>query len=134
MRQHAAHEVCDQIRAQCPARAEIAEYPGHVRHAREHHAAIGDGVGEIERPAVDSEGDVAEDAEVEAGRGDDDVGFKRLSGFQENSCFDETVDLVGDDGGLAALDAVEQIGAWYEGDALSPWPVARREMRGDIVI
>ena len=46
----------------------------------------------------------------------------------------EALDLVGDDGGLAVLDGLEQIGVGHEGDALPPRPVARREMRGDVVV
>ena len=107
MRQQAADEVCDQIGAQCPARAEIAEHPGHVRHAGEHHAAIGDGTSKIERLAVDGKGDITEDAKVEAGRSDDDIGVQRLTGFQEKAVFSETIDLVGENGCLAALDAME---------------------------
>ena len=71
-----ADEVGDEVGPQRPARAEVAEHPGHVGHAGEHHAAVGDGVGEVERLAVDGEVDVAEHAEVEAGGGDDDVGVE----------------------------------------------------------
>ena len=66
--------------------------------------------------------------EVEAGCGDDDVGLQQLAGFQQDAVLDEAVDLVGDDGGLAARDRLEQIGIGHEGDALPPRPVARREM------
>ena len=40
--------------------------------------------------------------EVEAGRGDDDVGLELLAGFQQDALLGEAFDLVGDDGGLAA--------------------------------
>ena len=128
VRQQAADEIRHQIGAQRPAGAEIAEHPDQVRHAGEHHAAIGDGIGEIQRLAVDRKRDVAEHAEIEPGRGDDDVGLELVAGFQENALFGEAVDLVGDDRGLAALDALEQVGIGNEGDALPPRPVFRREM------
>ena len=129
-----ADEVGDQVDAQRPAGAEIAEHPDHVGHAGEHHAAIGDGVGEVERLAVDREVDVAQHAEVEAGRGDDDVGLELLAGLQQDALLGEAVDLVGDDGGLAGLDALEQVAVRNEGDALPPRPVARREVGRDVVV
>jgi len=67
VREQVADEVGDQIDPQRPAGAEIAEHPDEVRNAREHHAAIGHGIGEIEWLAVDSEFDVAIGREVEAG-------------------------------------------------------------------
>ena len=60
--------------------------------------------------------------------------FEQLAGFELDAVLDEAVDLVGDDGGLAAGDALEQIGIGHEGDALPPRPVARREMRLDVVV
>src|SRR5581483_2300516 len=47
---------------------------------------------------------------------------------------DEAFDLVSDHGGLAAGDALEQIVIWHESDALPPWPIARGEMRLNVVI
>ena len=61
-----AHEIGDQISPQGPAGSEVAEDPRHVGHAGEHHAAVGDRVGEDERFAVDGEVDVAEHIEIEA--------------------------------------------------------------------
>ena len=110
--------------AQRPAGAEIAEHPDHVGHAGEHHAAIGDGLGEIQRLAVDDEVDVAQDVQVEAGGGDDDVGLELLAGLQQDARFGEAVDLVGDHRGLAGRDALEQVAVRHEGDALAPGPVA----------
>ena len=57
-----------------------------------------------------------------------------LPDFKQDAVLDKAVDLVGDDGGLAVLDALEEIGVGHKGDALPPRPVARREMRGDIVV
>ena len=72
--------------------------------------------------------------EVEAGRGDDDVGFQLLAGFQQDALLGEAVDLVGDDGGLAGLDALEQVAVGNEGDALPPRPVLWREVGRDVVV
>ena len=43
------------------------------------------------------------DVEIEAGRGDDDVGLELLAGLQQDAVLGEALDLVGDDGGLAGL-------------------------------
>ena len=72
--------------------------------------------------------------EVEAGRGDDDVGLQLLAGFQQDALLGEAVDLVGDDGGLAGLDALEQVAVGNERDALPPRPVLWREVGRDVVI
>ena len=72
--------------------------------------------------------------EVEAGRGDDDVGFQLLAGFQQDALLGEAVDLVGDDGGLAGLDALEQVAVGNERDALPPRPVFWREVGRDVVV
>jgi hypothetical protein len=52
--QQAADEIADQVDAQSPARAEIAENPDHVGHAGKHYAAIGAGAalgaGPFKRP------------------------------------------------------------------------------------
>src|SRR6185437_8623265 len=103
-------------------------------HAGKHHAAIGHVVGEIERLAVDAEFDVAGGAEVEAGRGNDDVGFQRLAGFQQNAAPGKAVDFVGDHRGPAGLDGLEQIAVRNEGDALPPGTVTRREVGRDVVV
>ena len=75
--EEAADEIGDQIGAQGPARPEVSEDPGHVGHAAKHHAAIGDRVGEDEGFTVDAEFDVAQHAQIEAGRGHDDVRFEK---------------------------------------------------------
>src|SRR5438067_1377431 len=79
--------------------------------------------------AVDHEGDVAERAEVEAGRGDDDVGLEAVAALQLDAGLGEALDLVGDDRGLAGMDRLQQVAVGDEGDALPPRPIAWREMR-----
>ena len=74
MREHAADEIGDEIGPERPAGTQISERPNHVRNTGVHHTAVGDGVGKIERRAIDLEGDVTERAEMKAGRGDDNAG------------------------------------------------------------
>ena len=129
-----ADEVADHVGAQGPAGAEIAEHPGHVGHAGEHRAQVTDRLGKIDRLAIDVELDVAHDVQVEAGGRDDDVGLQFLARFEQDAFFGEAVDLVGDHRGLARADALEQVAIGNEGDPLAPRPVARREVRVDVVV
>ena len=132
VREEAADEIGQEIGAQRPAGAKIAEHPEHVRHAGEHHAAVGNGVCEDERLAVDLEGDVPEHVEIEAGGGDDDVRFELSAGFQQDALRRECVDFVSDNGRLAGADAAKDVAVRHEGDALAPGPVVRREMGLDV--
>ena len=134
MAEQAAHEVGDQVGTERPACPEVSEHPHHVRHAGEHHAAVGDRIGEVERFAVDGEVDVAQHVEIEAGGGDDDVGLEVLAGLQADSGFGEPFDLVGDHRGATGTDALEQVAVGDEGDALPPRPIGRREVRIHVVV
>src|SRR5262247_3244101 len=75
-----ADEVGYQVAAQSPARPEVAEYPGKVGHAGEHHAPVSDGIGKYQRLAINDEVDIAEHADIETGRRNDDVGSELLAG------------------------------------------------------
>ena len=134
MVQQAADEIRDQLAAQRPTRPEVTEDPGQVRHAREHHAAIGDRLAEIQRPAVDRKRDIAHDVHVETSGGDDDVGLQRLARLQEDALLGEPVDVIGDDRSLPGGDPVEQISVGDEGDALAPGAVGGREMLVDVIV
>jgi len=112
--EEAADEVGDEVGAERPGRTDVAEDPGEVGDAGEHHAAVGDGVAEGEGLAVDGDGDVAQDAEVEAGGGDDDVGLEDLAGLEFDALGEEAGDVAGFDGGVAGFDLGEEIGV---GDA-----------------
>ena len=79
MLQQAAHEVADEIDPQRPARAEVAKDAHHVRNTGERHATIGHGLGKVDGFTVAKEVDAAEYAQVEPGRGDEDVGFDFLA-------------------------------------------------------
>ena len=48
--------------------------------------------------------------------------------------FREALDMVGDDTGLAAGDALEQVAVRHEGNALLPRAVGRREMLGHVKV
>ncbi len=132
--EQAADEVGEEVGAEGPAGAEIAKDPEHVRDAREHHAAIGDGIGEVQGLAVDFELDVAHNAEVEAGGGDDDVGLKFFPRLEQNAARREAVDFVGDHRGFARGDALEDVAIGDKGDALPPGAVVRGEVGLDVIV
>src|SRR5437762_14242749 len=71
---------------------------------------------------------------MKSGRGDDDVGVEQLTGFQQDAGRGDALDFVSDDRGLSGADRLQQIAVGDEGDALPPWPTARREMRAALVI
>jgi len=126
-RRQTADEFGQQVSAQGPAGAEVAEDPGHVRHSGEHRAAPADGLGKVQRLAVDGKADVAEHAEVEAGGADDNVGVEHLARLQPDAAFGEGFDLVRDHRGLAFADALEQVGV---GRARRRCAVARADSAG----
>ena len=97
--EQSAHEVGDQVGAERPTGPEVAEHPHHVGHAREHHAAVGDRVGKVQRLAVDRELDVAQHVQIEARGSDDDIGLKVFARLQMDSGLGEALDFVGDDRG-----------------------------------
>ncbi|MCU0888139.1 MAG: hypothetical protein MUC64_09015 [Rubritepida sp.] len=134
LRQQPADEIGHQVRPQRPGGAEIAEHPDHVRHAREHHAAVGHGLVEGQRLAVDLEGDVAQHVEVKAGGGDDQVRLQLLAGLEQDALLREALDLAGDDARRSLGHRVEQVAVRHIGQALVPGAVARREVRGDVVV
>ena len=78
-------EIGNQVGPQGPAGPEVAEHPGQVGHAGEHHSPVGDRVGEVQRLAVDDEVDVAQHADVEARGRNDDVGVELLAGFEQDA-------------------------------------------------
>ena len=128
MAEQPGHEVPHQVHPQGPAGAEIAEHPHQVRHAGEHHAAIGQRLAPVDRLAVHLEGDVPHHRQAEARGGDDDVGLQHVAGLQQNAVLGEALDLVGDHRGLARRDALEQVGVRHEGQALLPGAVAGGEV------
>src|SRR6202034_4942562 len=93
---------------------------GEVRQTGEHDAPIGDGLGEVDRLAVDREHDIPQDAHVEAGRGDDDVGVQHLAGDQADPGLREGVDLIRHDGDLSLPYADEEVSLGEHRNALLP--------------
>src|SRR5215472_11050526 len=71
---------------------------------------------------------------MEAGRGDDQVGFQKLARFQLNAGLGEGLDVARDNRGLPGRDRLQEVAVRYEGDALPPRPVARREVPIDRIV
>src|SRR3546814_7986803 len=81
----------------------------------------------IDGIAVDAYRNLAGDRELEAGRGDDDVGVEMLAGLQLDAALVETLDMIGDDRRLARLHRLEKIGVGDEAQPLIPRVVGRGE-------
>ena len=71
--------------------------------------------------------------QVEAGRGDDDVGLELGARLQPDAVLGERLDLVGDDRGAPAADRLEQVAVGHQAHALVPRVVARAEVGVDVV-
>jgi hypothetical protein len=132
VRQQPAHELADQVGPQRPAVAEVAEHVGHVRHAADHDAAPGHAFGEVDRLAVDGERDPTEEAEVEAGGGDDDVRLELLPGGEPDPGLGERLDGVGDHRRPPLAQCREQVPVGDDGEALLPRAVAGVEVLVDV--
>ena len=76
MVQQTADDVAGHVDAHGPTGAQVTEHVGHVRYAGIHQAAVGQGLAEVHRLAIDVEPDAAHDTDVETGCGDDDIGFQ----------------------------------------------------------
>ena len=91
------------------------------------------GLREIDRLAVDAELGAAEQLQVQARRGDDDVGLSSAPGAQPDavsvnvSMWSVTTD------GLAVADRLEQVAVGDQAQPLVPRVVARAEVRVDVV-
>src|SRR3546814_15036649 len=88
----------------------------------------------IDGIAVDAYRNLAGDRELEAGRGDDDVGVEMLAGLQLDAALVETLDMIGDDRRLARLHRLEKIGVGDEAQPLIPRVVGRGEGDGVIAV
>src|SRR5205085_6034472 len=60
--------------------------------------------------------------------------LEALAALQLNAALGEALDVVGDDRCLAGTDRLQEIAVRDEGYALPPRPIARREMRFEIVV
>ena len=131
--QQPADEVGQQVGAQRPAGAEVAEDPGHVRHAAEHRAAPADGA--RQSPAA---GRRPRSAMSPSTLRLKPVALTTTSASSNSPDVSrmppsvEALDLIGHHRGLAFADALEQVGVGHEGDALLPGPVARVEVLLDL--
>ena len=128
MLDEAADVACGDVGLQRPRGVGVADDPGQVRNVLQQRALVGHELAEAARLAVDTHLDAAEDLELQAGGGDDDIGLQLLAGFEPDATLGESVDLVGDDRGLAGADGLEQVAVRHRAEALVPGFVARREV------
>jgi len=65
---------------------------------------VDEAVAVIDPFAVQADGGPAQRLQLQAGRGDDDVGVEVFAGFERDAGGVEVVDVVGDDCGAAVVD------------------------------
>ena len=123
--EHPAEVLAHQPDLQRPRRVRVADRHREVRDAAEHHAAVGDAVGDVHGLAVDGEVDAAEELDVEPGRRHDHIRLQLLTRLQEDAGLGERDDPVGDHGGVAAADGPEEVSV---GDGAQP--LVPRVVRG----
>jgi len=71
--------------------------------------------------------------QLQAGRGDDDVGIEVRTGFERDTGGVEVADVVGDHGGAALADRGVEVGVGDQAHPLVPRVVARLEVGVDVV-
>ena len=129
-----ANKLTDKIGPHRPAHSEVAENPCQVGDAGQHYPAISDRSGRVKWGAVHGEGDITEDAQVQARGRNDYLGRKRVTGLQLDPLFRERGDLVGYESDLPGRNFLEQVAVRNQGQALLPGPVLRREMLLDVEV
>ena len=134
VREQTTDQIADHVGAQGPACPEIAEDPGHIGHATEHHATPSNGLGKIQRLAINAEVDVAQHIEIEACSRHDHVSIELRTRFQLQACGIEGLDLVGHHRCLTLAHALKKIAIRDEGDPLFPGLVVRCEMLGNVEV
>ena len=81
-----------EVALQRPRGVGVADREGQVRDAAQHHALVAHRLGELDRAAVDRELDAAERQQVQAGRGDDQVGLELGAGREPQAVLGERLD------------------------------------------
>ncbi len=86
----------------------------------EHHALVGQGIGDVARCAVHGEGGAAQRLQLEAGGGDHDIGLQQLATVQPDAAGFKAGNRIGDDLGLAGPNRIKQIGIRHQAQPLIP--------------
>ena len=128
-----AGELADQVCLECPGRVGVADGEREVRHAAQHHALVGHGLGQPDRPAVHGEFGAAQREQLQPGRGHHDVGPQLGAGFEYHGPFGESLDPVGDHRGPPVPDDLEQVAVGHQAQPLVPRVVHRLEVGVDVV-
>src|ERR1700691_4569197 len=120
--EQAAHVVTGQVAFEGPGRVRVPNGYGEVRHALEHHALVDQLAGDVHALPADAELDPADEQQLEAGSGDDDVGLELVAGLQQQAPFGERVDVSGVHGDPAAADRLEHVAVGARAGAMEkPW-------------
>jgi hypothetical protein len=125
--------VAGELGLERPGGVGVADGQGQVGDALEHHALVGDLLGDVDGLAVHRELDAAEEEQVEAGGGHDDVRRELLAGAEPKPGLGEGVDVVGDHRRGAGADGGEEVAVGHHAEALVPRAVVGGEVGVDVV-
>jgi hypothetical protein len=117
------------VRAEGPRRIPVADNLAEVGHVGEHGEVPEVFLLRRDFGAVDGQVDPAEEAHVEARCRDDDVGVELGAAREDDAVGDDLADCVCDDGGAAAVEALEVVVVWAQAEALLPGVVGWLEVR-----
>nr|POE48055.1 hypothetical protein CFP56_01383 [Quercus suber] len=131
---HAVQESGDElgggVGAEGPGGVGVADDDGRVRDALDHGALPDVLVGHAHGLAVDGDVGTTEQADAEAGGGDDDVGVEDLGGvLEDDALLGDLLDVSGDDFGVLTADGLVEVAAGADAEALLPRPVRGGEVR-----
>src|SRR5258706_2944371 len=128
-----ADVTAGEVALERPRCVRVADGDREVRHALDHHPLVGQPGSEVDGLAVDRKLDPAEEQQLDAGRGDDDVGLELGARPQPHPLLGERVDVVGDQRRGAVPDGLEEVAIGREAEPLVPGVVPGSEVGVDVV-
>jgi hypothetical protein len=129
--QQLAEPLAEQPDLQRPGGVRVPDGHREVRDAADHAAAVDDRLRVVDLLAVDRQDHAAEQLQVEAGGGDDDVGRQVLAARELQARLGERVDAVGDHLRRPVAEGAEQVAVRDDAEPLLPRVVGRAEVLVD---
>ena len=133
VRQQFRHRPRRHVGAQGPRRVRVTQAPRRVGHIFEKMTPEDEPLVRVDLLAVDADPDAAQRLQLDAGRGDDDVGVEVSAGAQRDAGGVHVVDVIGHHVDVARRDGLVEVAVEDEAHPLIPRVVRRREMGVDVV-
>ncbi len=128
-----ATDLRSQVGAQRPRRVRVAHAPRRVGDVLKQVAPEQEPVVRVDLLPVDADRDAAKRLQLDAGRGDDDIGVEPLTRAKRDTGRIHVIDVVGDHVDVAVADGLVQVRAEHEAQPLIPRLVRRLEMGVDVI-